>query len=149
MKGLFLLLPLSRDLNINTIPLALVAEFIDAISLSEEPARGLVGSLPFAESNQSSAPTHQVVSSSTNRKAHCSALNASVPPSKTFRLWIDEKRWNIWEGLMNLTWKLSMMIGLFPHRYKLYLWIYSSAEQTQHSLPDSENDMPLVFLWPQ
>lgn len=131
MKGLFLLLPLSRDLNINTIPLALVAEFIDAISLSEEPVRSLVGPLPFAESNQSSAPIHQAVSSSTNRKAHCSALNASVHPSKTFRLWMDEKRGNIWEGLMNLTYKLSIIIWLFPHRYKLYLWIYSWTNTAQ------------------
>lgn len=51
--------------------------------------------------------------------------------SKTFRLWMDEKRWNIWEGLMNLTYKLSIMIWLFPHRYKLYLWIYSWTNTAQ------------------
>ncbi len=82
MKGLFLLLPLSRDLNINTVPLSLVAQFIDAISLSEEPVRALAGPPPRAESKQNSAPSHQTVSSSTNRKAHCSAHCTTVPPSK-------------------------------------------------------------------
>jgi len=83
MKGLFLLLAMSCDLNINTIPLALVAEFIDAISLSEEPS----------SPNQSSTPSHHAISSSTNLKKHCSAHNATVPPSKvTFRLWMDEKK---------------------------------------------------------
>lgn len=52
MKGLFLLLPPSRDLNINTVPLSLVAQFIDAISLSEEPVRALAGPLPLLSLNE-------------------------------------------------------------------------------------------------
>ncbi len=82
MKGLFLLLPLSCDLNINTVPLSLVAQFIDVISLSEEPVRALAGPPPRAESKRNSAPSHQAVSSSTNWKAHCSAHCTTVPPSK-------------------------------------------------------------------
>ncbi len=52
MKGLFLLLPLSCDLNINTVPLSLVAQFIDAISLSEEPVRALAAPLPVLSLNE-------------------------------------------------------------------------------------------------
>lgn len=141
MKGLFLLLTLSCDLNINTVPLSLVAQFIDAISLSEEPVRALAP--PGAESKWNSAPSHQAVSSSTNWTAQCTLHHCSFLKGNT-NLQMDEKRVSIWEGLMHLTWKLSMMICLFPHRYKLYLWIYSSAEQTQHILADSEIDGPCV-----
>lgn len=76
------------------------------------------GVLWASSPNQSSTPTHHAVSSSTNRKKHCSAHKSTVPPSKvTFRLRMDEKRGNIWEGLMSLTWKLSIMIWLFHHKY--------------------------------